>query len=160
MSTLVKKIVPLKNSTGYQGSHRGSALLVSFGVSLLLLSGCAVGPDFVRPEAPKVTRYTHEGDPKRSLRLTVFRNVLMRGSARQLIGGRLSIQHSWMLRSVSVWLIIPAYRRPRPVSGKVRKTCVQAPAFFTLSSVQRLAKPEKKVPRQPSAAQHRRASSI
>ena len=65
MSTLVKKIVPLKNSTGYQGSHRGSALLVSFGVSLLLLSGCAVGPDFVRPEAPKVTRYTHEGDPKK-----------------------------------------------------------------------------------------------
>ena len=64
MSTLVKNIVPLKNSTALQGYRRGSALLVSFGISLFLLSGCAVGPDFVRPEAPKVTQYNQGGDPK------------------------------------------------------------------------------------------------
>jgi len=64
MSTLVKKIVPQKNSAAFQGYRRGGALLVSIGVSLLLLSGCAVGPDFVRPEAPKVTEYNYGGDPK------------------------------------------------------------------------------------------------
>ena len=64
MSTLVKNIVHPKNSTANKGYRRGSALLASFGISLFLLSGCAVGPDFVRPEAPKETRYTHDGDPK------------------------------------------------------------------------------------------------
>ena len=29
----------------------------------LLLAGCAVGPDFVRPDRPEVTRYTHEQTP-------------------------------------------------------------------------------------------------
>lgn len=64
MSTLVKKMVPPKNSAAYAGYRRGSALLVSFVISLFLLSGCAVGPDFVRPDAPKVTGYNHGGDPK------------------------------------------------------------------------------------------------
>jgi len=64
MFTLVKKIVPQKNSASYPGYRRGSALLVSFGISLFFLSGCAVGPDFVHPEAPKVTQYNHGGDPK------------------------------------------------------------------------------------------------
>ena len=64
MFTLVKKIVPRKNSEAYQGYRRSRALLISFGLSLFLLSGCAAGPDFVRPEAPKVTRYNHEGDPE------------------------------------------------------------------------------------------------
>jgi len=64
MSTLVSTVATSKNSEAYQGCRRGRALLVSFGVSLFLLSGCAVGPDFVRPEAPKVTQYNHGGDPK------------------------------------------------------------------------------------------------
>ncbi len=64
MSTLVKNIVRKKNNAAIQGYRRGETLLVSFGISLFLLSGCAVGPDFVRPEAPKGTRYTHDGDPK------------------------------------------------------------------------------------------------
>ncbi len=64
MSTLPRKIVAQKNSAAYHGYHRDSALLVIFGISLFLLSGCAVGPDFVRPEAPKVTRYNQEGDPR------------------------------------------------------------------------------------------------
>lgn len=37
--------------------------LLQFAFSLLLLTGCAVGPDFVRPEGTKVDRYTHAGDP-------------------------------------------------------------------------------------------------
>ena len=64
MFTLVKKIVPLKNSAAPQGYRRGSALLASFGISFVILSGCALGPDFVRPESPKVTQFNHGGDPK------------------------------------------------------------------------------------------------
>ena len=64
MSTLVKKIVLKKNSASYPGYRRGSAFLASFAMSLLFLSGCTVGPDFVRPESPKVTQYNHGGDPK------------------------------------------------------------------------------------------------
>ena len=64
MSTLVKNIVRQKNNAAIQGYRRGSTLLLSFGISLFLLSGCAVGPDFVRPEPPTGTRYTHDGDPK------------------------------------------------------------------------------------------------
>ena len=67
MSTLVKKTVPPKNSAAFQGYRRGSALLASFVVSLFLLSGCAVGPDFVHPEAPKLTHYNHGGDTKESV---------------------------------------------------------------------------------------------
>ncbi len=67
MSTSVKKIIPPKNSTAYQASSRGRALLYLFGISLLLLSGCAVGPDFVRPEAPKVIQYNHGGDPSATI---------------------------------------------------------------------------------------------
>src|SRR5271166_6495617 len=33
------------------------------GVLFCLLGGCAVGPDFVRPEAPPVTHYANGGDP-------------------------------------------------------------------------------------------------
>ena len=69
MSTLVKKIAALKNSETYQGYCRGGALLVSFGLFLFFLSGCAVGPDFVRPEAPKVTQYNRGGDPKETVAL-------------------------------------------------------------------------------------------
>lgn len=36
-------------------------------LSLSCLAGCAVGPDFVRPEAPKVGRYTREGDPAKTV---------------------------------------------------------------------------------------------
>jgi len=67
MCTLVRKIIPRKNSAAFQGYRRGTVFLVSFGVSLLLLSACAVGPDFVRPEAPKVTQYNHGGDPKETV---------------------------------------------------------------------------------------------
>ena len=37
--------------------------------SILLLSvfGCAVGPDFVRPEAPKTDRYTREAEPEATI---------------------------------------------------------------------------------------------
>jgi NodT family efflux transporter outer membrane factor (OMF) lipoprotein len=34
---------------------------------LLCLMGCAVGPDFVRPEAPKVDRYTRDGGPAKTV---------------------------------------------------------------------------------------------
>ncbi len=68
MSTLVKKIVPLKNKEdslpSLRNCYRWNGRLVSFGVTLFLLSGCAVGPDFVRPEAPKVTQYNEGGDPR------------------------------------------------------------------------------------------------
>ena len=43
--------------------HRCISLLVSCSLSLLLLSGCAVGPDFVRPEAPPVSHFNRGGDP-------------------------------------------------------------------------------------------------
>ena len=32
-------------------------------LSLVLLAGCAVGPDFVRPKPPPVERYTHGATP-------------------------------------------------------------------------------------------------
>jgi hypothetical protein len=32
-------------------------------LTLLFIFGCAVGPDFVRPEAPSVSQYTHEPQP-------------------------------------------------------------------------------------------------
>jgi len=72
MSTLVKKIAPKKNSEdclpdsplSLRNDYRWKGRLVSFGISLFLLSGCAVGPDFVKPEAPKVTQYNNGGDPK------------------------------------------------------------------------------------------------
>ena len=32
-------------------------------VSILMIMGCAVGPDFVRPEPPPVDRYTHGAEP-------------------------------------------------------------------------------------------------
>ncbi len=67
MFTLVRKIIPQKNSVSFKGYRKGSAFLVLVGISLLFLSGCAVGPDFVRPEAPKVTQYNHGGDPKETV---------------------------------------------------------------------------------------------
>ncbi|MEI8187276.1 MAG: AdeC/AdeK/OprM family multidrug efflux complex outer membrane factor [Chlorobiaceae bacterium] len=60
----MKKTLLKKNSELKTGYSRGGALLVSFGVSLLLLSGCAAGPDFVRPEATKAPGYNYGGDPK------------------------------------------------------------------------------------------------
>jgi NodT family efflux transporter outer membrane factor (OMF) lipoprotein len=41
----------------------GVAFLVSGALILLLLSGCAVGPDFVPPEAPSINHYNRGGDP-------------------------------------------------------------------------------------------------
>ena len=38
-----------------------------FGVSLVTLLGCAVGPDFKQPEAPTVTRYTEKERPTRTV---------------------------------------------------------------------------------------------
>ena len=42
--------------------------LVSAGASAsvicALLAGCAVGPNFIRPDAPRVTHYAHGGDPR------------------------------------------------------------------------------------------------
>lgn len=40
-----------------------STLAALFGVTLLSLTGCAVGPDFVRPEAPSVTTYDRQAPP-------------------------------------------------------------------------------------------------
>ena len=81
MSTLAKKIVPRKNSLAYKGFRQGIALIVSFGVSLFLLSGCAVGPDFVRPEAPKATQYNHEGDPKETVAVDGFSQHFEEGAS-------------------------------------------------------------------------------
>ncbi len=43
-----------------------SILLILSGVFVLVAAGCAVGPDFVRPKAPPVTRYTHEKAPEQT----------------------------------------------------------------------------------------------
>lgn len=40
-----------------------AALLCGPASLALLLAGCAVGPDFKEPDAPSVTRYTHEAGP-------------------------------------------------------------------------------------------------
>ena len=42
-----------------------SGLRLLLGIGLLSLSGCAVGPDFVRPEAPAVSAYDHPEQPSK-----------------------------------------------------------------------------------------------
>lgn len=42
--------------------NRGSAWIL-YGISLLLLSGCNVGPDFVRPKTPSIDHYDRGQDP-------------------------------------------------------------------------------------------------
>ena len=49
--------MPHRLSDGLVTSFRGGAAL------LCLLSGCAVGPDFLRPDAPPVTHYSIGADP-------------------------------------------------------------------------------------------------
>lgn len=49
-------------SSGTCGCRIASSLLL-----LLLPSACATGPDFVRPEAPSVVRYTNDGPPAASM---------------------------------------------------------------------------------------------
>ncbi len=41
----------------------GKIAWILYGIPLLLLSGCSVGPDFVRPKAPAIDRYNHGQDP-------------------------------------------------------------------------------------------------
>ncbi len=53
----------LKSSARALFSLPNPKALLAGGVALLLLSACSVGPDFVRPEAPKVQHYNHGGDP-------------------------------------------------------------------------------------------------
>ena len=43
---------------------RRSMILI---VPLLFMTGCAVGPDFVRPGPPPVTGYTHEKAPRKTI---------------------------------------------------------------------------------------------
>jgi|SRR5579863_755364 len=38
-------------------------VIAGFAVAALLLGGCAVGPDFTRPDAPPVDRYDHDATP-------------------------------------------------------------------------------------------------
>ena len=89
MFTLVKKIVSQKNSALYQAYRRGSVLLATFGIPLFLLSGCAVGPDFVRPEAPKVTQYNYGGDPKET--------ALVDGLSQHIEDGAAPVANWWKL---------------------------------------------------------------
>ncbi len=42
-------------------------LWVLYGIALLFFSGCAVGPDYVRPEAPTVDHYNYGKDPSQTV---------------------------------------------------------------------------------------------
>jgi NodT family efflux transporter outer membrane factor (OMF) lipoprotein len=57
--------------------------------SLFCLIGCAVGPDFVRPVAPKVDRYTREGDPAKT--------ITADGGAQQFEPGAKVVEDWWRL---------------------------------------------------------------
>ena len=52
-----------RKATKRATSRPGLAALL--GIGLLSLSGCAVGPDFVRPEAPQAKAYDHPESPSR-----------------------------------------------------------------------------------------------
>jgi NodT family efflux transporter outer membrane factor (OMF) lipoprotein len=47
-------------------TQRSSILLILSEVFVLLMTGCAVGPDFVRPKPPPVTQYTHGQAPQQT----------------------------------------------------------------------------------------------
>ena len=49
------------------GNYRSVWILC--GISFLLLSGCTVGPDFVRPKAPSIDHYNHGQDPSETVPL-------------------------------------------------------------------------------------------
>jgi NodT family efflux transporter outer membrane factor (OMF) lipoprotein len=46
-----------------QRNCNGRSAWILYGISLLLLSGCNVGPDFVRPKPPAIDHYNHGQDP-------------------------------------------------------------------------------------------------
>ncbi len=47
--------------------HNGKSMWTLCVISLLLFSGCTVGPDFVRPQAPSADHYNHEKDPSETV---------------------------------------------------------------------------------------------
>ena len=55
-----------KGQTGAAGA-RARVYRALSALSLFLVLGCAVGPDFVRPAAPTVDRYTHEAPPSETM---------------------------------------------------------------------------------------------
>ena len=89
MSISVNKQMQLKNSDSIPASSRNSGRLVLFGALLCFLSACSVGPDFVRPEAPKVNRYNHGGDPKET--------IALEGVAQHFNYGSLPVANWWQL---------------------------------------------------------------
>jgi NodT family efflux transporter outer membrane factor (OMF) lipoprotein len=46
---------------------RGWAAVVALPIASCLVQGCAVGPDFQRPDAPKTTGYLADGNPKKTV---------------------------------------------------------------------------------------------
>ncbi len=50
-----------------QRKCNGRSAWLLCGISLLLLSGCTVGPDFVRPKAPSIDHYNHGQDPSETV---------------------------------------------------------------------------------------------
>lgn len=51
-------------TTSHRALFPAPGHLASLGLWLILLTGCAVGPDFVRPEAPAVSTYERQGPPR------------------------------------------------------------------------------------------------
>jgi NodT family efflux transporter outer membrane factor (OMF) lipoprotein len=50
-----------------QRKNSGRSAWILCGISLLLLSGCTVGPDFVRPKTPSIDHYNHGHDPSETV---------------------------------------------------------------------------------------------
>ena len=76
-----------KNNMAYTNKMKVYALVAL--LSFSCFTGCAVGPDFVRPEAPKVDRYTPEGDPAKT--------VVADGKAQQFEWGAKIAANWWRL---------------------------------------------------------------
>ncbi len=71
MFTLVSKQVRRKNNRAapptVKSTRSTNGLWVLCGIALLYFSGCSVGPDYVRPEAPTVDHYNYEKDPSETV---------------------------------------------------------------------------------------------
>ena len=62
---------------------------------LWLLAGCAVGPDFVRPQPPAATQFTQGQEPTATVSPTARPSVLNRAPKSPPIGGACSNLPSW-----------------------------------------------------------------
>src|SRR5262249_51228259 len=92
-------------------------------VTVTLLAGCAVGPDFVQPAAPDVSRYIREPLPSRtSSRYVKF------GQAQHFVAGR-DIPADW-------WRIF----RSRGLDALVEKSLAANPTMQSAMAALRAAK--------------------